>query len=96
MLSHLRGGSALRLLQTLMKLVIAVLVIAVAANTAALAQYVFEAKGRRYTCLPGDRMCAVRPTPGTPPQPLSAERRRPSPRPYVPCGSRCDLLDHMQ
>ena len=95
-MSHLRVSSALACYMSRMKLVIAVLLIAVAANTAALAQYVFEAKGRRYTCLPGDRMCAVRPTPGTPPQPLSAERRRPSPGPYVPCGSRCDLLDHMQ
>ena len=95
-MSHLRVGSALACYMSRMKLVIAVLLIAVAANTAALAQYVFEAKGRRYTCLPGDRMCTVRPPLGTPLQPLSAERRRPSPQPYVPCGSRCDLLDHMQ
>jgi hypothetical protein len=57
-----------------MKLVIAVLLIAVAANTAALAQYVLDAKGRPYTCLPGDWMCTVLPPPGAPlkPQPRPA------------------------
>ena len=55
-----------------MKLVIAVLLIAVAANTAALAQYVFDAKGRRYQYLPGDRSCTVLPPPGAPLQPLRA------------------------
>ena len=33
-----------------MKLVIAALLIALAANTAALAQYVLDGKGRRYIC----------------------------------------------
>ena len=53
-----------------MKLVIAVLLIAVAANTAALAQYVFDAKGRRYQYLPGDRSCTLLPPPGAPLQPI--------------------------
>lgn len=42
-----------------MKLVIATLLIAAAVNTAALAQYTFDAKGRRYSCLPGDWSCSV-------------------------------------
>jgi len=80
-------------------MVIAVLLIAVAANTAALAQYVFDAKGRPYKCLPGDWSCSVLPPPGAPLPPLTD--RRPVVRPYVqptpdPCGTRCDLLDRMK
>ncbi len=41
----------------LMKLVIPALLIALAANTVALAQYVLDAKGRRYQCMPGDWSC---------------------------------------
>jgi hypothetical protein len=78
-----------------MKLVIAVLLIAVAANTAALAQYVFDAKGRAGTCLPGDSACSTLPPPRARLQPLP-QKRRPPPAPYVPCGSRCDLLDRMK
>ena len=95
-MSHLRVGSALACYMSRMKLVIAVLLIAVAANTAALAQYVFDAKDRPYTCLPGDLSCTVLPPPGAPMRPIPVERRRPAPPPYVPCGSRCDLLDHMK
>ena len=40
-----------------MKLVIPALLIALAANTVALAQYVLDAKGRRYQCMPGDWSC---------------------------------------
>jgi hypothetical protein len=29
-------------------------------------------------------------------KPLPVMRRRPQPPPYVPCGSRCDLLDRMK
>jgi hypothetical protein len=77
-----------------MKLVIAALLIALAANTAALAQYVLDAKGRRYRCLPGDWSCTVPPPPSAPVQPL----RHPRPRPpkVEECGSRCDLLDRMK
>jgi hypothetical protein len=76
-----------------MKLVIAARLIALAANTAALAQYVLDAKGRRYRCLPGDWSCTVLP-PSAQVQPL----RRPRPRPpkVEECGSRCDLLDRMK
>jgi hypothetical protein len=72
------------------------LLIGMAVNAAALAQYTFDAKGRRYKCLPGDWSCTVLPPPGAPLQPLPAERRRPAHTPYVPCGSRCDLLDRMK
>ena len=77
-----------------MKLVIAALLIALAANTAALAQYVLDAKGRRYRCLSSDWSCTVLPPPSAQVQPL----RRPRPRlPKVEeCGSRCDLLDRMK
>ena len=63
-MSHLRVRRALASYMTRMKMVIAVLLIAVAANTAALAQYVFDAKGRPYKCLPGDWSCSVLPPPG--------------------------------
>jgi hypothetical protein len=64
----------------------------VALTGAASVQYSFDAKGRRYPCLPGDWSCTVLPPPGAP---LPA-KRRPQPPPYVPCGSRCDLLDRMK
>jgi len=79
-----------------MKLVITALLIALAVNTAALAQYTFDAKGKRYRCANGDWSCTVLPPPGAPLQPLSDQRRRSAPPPYVPCGSRCDLLDRMK
>jgi len=59
-----------------MKLVIPALLIALAANTVALAQYVLDAKGRRYQCLPGDWSCTVLPPPEAPLPPL--------PRPHPP------------
>jgi len=58
-----------------MKLVITALLMAVAANTAALAQYVIDGKGRRYQCLPSDRSCTVLPPGGL---------RPPLPRPRPP------------
>jgi hypothetical protein len=79
-----------------MKLVVAALLIALTANPVALAQYTFDAKGRRYPCVTGDWSCQVLPPPGAPLQPLPVERRRPQPPPYAPCGSRCDLLDRMK
>ena len=65
-----------------MKLVIVALLIALAANAAAVAQYVLDGKGRRYQCLPGDRSCAVLPPPGGPLPPLP----RPRPPPRLPGG----------
>jgi hypothetical protein len=62
---------------------------------AAQAQYTLDAKARRHHCLPGDSSCRVLPPPGAPLQPLR-ERDRRQPPPYVPCGTRCDLLDHMK
>jgi hypothetical protein len=64
------------------------------------AQYALDAKGRRYQCLPGDRSCTLLPQPA-PLQPLPERGRtvdapRQRPPPYVPCGSRCDLLDRMK
>jgi hypothetical protein len=78
----------------MMKLIAALLVLLL--SGAAQAQYTFDTKGRRYPCLPGDWSCSVLPPPGAPLRPLPAERRRPAPPPYVPCGSRCDLLDRMK
>jgi hypothetical protein len=69
--------------------------IVVLLTAAAAAQYTFDAKGRRYECLPGDWGCTVLPPPGAPLQPLPAERRRPV-QPPVPCGTRCDPLDRMK
>lgn len=77
-----------------MKVVIAVLLIALAANTAVLAQYVLDAKGRRYKCVPGDSSCIMRPPSNAPPQPLRRPKQTP-PR-VEDCGSRCDLLDRMK
>ena len=65
-----------------MKLVVAALLIALAANTAALAQYVLDAKGRRYQCLPSDWFCAVLLPPEAPLPPLP----RPRPPPQLPGG----------
>jgi hypothetical protein len=62
---------------------------------AASAQQTFAAKGRRYQCLPGNRSCSLLPPRGVPSQPLP-DQHRPRPPPYVPCGSRCDLLDRMK
>ena len=61
---------------------------------AASAQYTFDAKGRRYPCLPGDWSCTV--LPPAPLQPLSAPRPRPTPPKVEECGSRCDLLERMK
>jgi hypothetical protein len=61
---------------SIMKLVITALLIAVAANTAALAQYTLDAKGRRYQCLPGDRSYSVLPPQGAPLQPLPQPQPR--------------------
>jgi hypothetical protein len=58
---------------------------------AASAQQTFDAKGRRYQCQPGGGSCGLLPRRGVP---LPDQRRQPPP--YVPCGSRCDLLDRMK
>jgi hypothetical protein len=63
------------------------------ATTAAQARYVVDNKGRPFPCLLYETGCTVLPPPGAPLQPPPDQRRRPAPPPYVPCGSRCDLLD---
>jgi hypothetical protein len=75
-----------------MRFALAVLILLLLSG-AAEAQYTLDATGGRYKCVTS---CTVMPPPGAPLQPLSAERRRPAPPPYVPCGSRCDLLDRMK
>ncbi|MBV8746558.1 MAG: hypothetical protein JO134_16095 [Xanthobacteraceae bacterium] len=62
---------------------------------AASAQQTFDAKARRYKCLPSNGSCSLVPPRAVQLQPVPGQRRRPSP-PYVPCGSRCDLLDRMK
>ena len=64
-----------------MKLVFVALLIALAANTVALAHYTFDSKGRRYPCVTGDSSCQVLPPSGAPLQPLPVERRQPQPPP---------------
>jgi hypothetical protein len=80
-----------------MKVALAALMLVLLA-TAASAQYTFDAKGRRYKCLPGDWSCTVLPPPGAPlqPLPLRDNGRRPLPPPVDQCGTRCDLLDRMK
>ncbi len=68
-----------------MKLVVLALLIALAANTAALAQYVLDSKGRPYKCLPYDWGCQVPPPPGAPLQPSPGPRSQyvPPPPPFL-------------
>ena len=61
---------------------------------AASAQRTFDAKDRRSQCPPGGPCSLPRPQ-GVPLQALPHQRRQQLP-PYVPCGSRCDLLDRMK
>jgi hypothetical protein len=81
-LSQPRAAGDVGCYTALMKLVVPALLIALAANTAALAQYVLDAKGRRSQCLPGDWSCIVPPPPGAPVTPLP----RPRPPPQLPGG----------
>jgi hypothetical protein len=62
---------------------------------AASAQRTFDAKGPRYQCPPGDGPCSLPRPQRVPLQALPHQRRQQLP-PYVPCGSRCDLLDRMK
>ena len=78
-----------------MKLALAMLVLLLLTQSAS-AQYTFDAKGRRYKCLPGDWSCSVLPPPGAPLQPLRRPRPRPPSTTVEECGSRCDLLDRMK
>jgi hypothetical protein len=59
---------------------------------AAWAQQTFDVKGRRYQCQPGSGSCSLLPRRAVP----LPDQRRQRPPPYVPCGSRCDLLDRMK
>ncbi len=79
-----------------MKLVLATLALLLLTESVS-AQYVLDAKGRRYQCLPGDWSCSVLSPPGAPLQPLPRKRSNTTPLPPTDqCGSRCDLLDRMK
>jgi hypothetical protein len=77
------------------RLALAMLIVALLTGAAS-AQYTFDAKGRRYKCVPGEWSCFVLPPPRAPAQPLTDTRRAPPPRQPDTCGSRCDLLDRMK
>jgi hypothetical protein len=89
------GGAGNR--ERRVRLALTVLILALLTGAAA-AQWRFDAKGRRYQCLQGDWSCSVLPPPGAPLQPLPERRTRSDTArpPYVPCGSRCELLDRMK
>ena len=77
-----------------MKVALAALIV-VLLSGAAEAQWTFDAKGRRYHCLPGDWSCSVLPPPGAPLRGVQPRAMRHAP-PFMPCGARCDLLDRMK
>jgi hypothetical protein len=76
-----------------MQSLVAAVIMWLIATAAAQARYVVDNKGRPFPCLLYETGCTVLPPPGAPLQPPPDQRRQPAPPPYVPCGSRCDLLD---